>query len=432
VKKNFFGLMLLDIFVFVIIAKSLHFLSDKNYIIITILPLYLLLLYIFNFYKKDRGTFVNNIAATILMLLVFDIFNVLLQYIVFYDNIYGRKVVLKLDILLLIYHSFRWFLLKNFISKQKQGIIFLKSEDMLQNSLLKNIKQELLKLKDFDILGEVLLKNNTLMNENDESINLENHILLIDNIDKLSESEREWLLSEKIKGRYIYTIENFYETFLEKIPIFSVTDEWFILSQGFENIFEGSYVRTRRIFDVIVSILGMLIASPIILITAIMIKLDSEGSILFTQTRTGQYGESFTIYKFRSMKIDAEANGAKWAEKNDPRITKVGNFIRKTRIDEIPQLWNVLIGDMSFIGPRPERPEFDGQLEKKIPYYRLRYLVKPGLTGWAQVNYNYAASIEDTKEKIMYDLYYIKNYSFLLDMRIILRTIRIVLFQKGR
>jgi exopolysaccharide biosynthesis polyprenyl glycosylphosphotransferase len=176
----------------------------------------------------------------------------------------------------------------------------------------------------------------------------------------------------------------------------------------------------------------MLIASPIILITAIMIKLDSEGSILFTQTRTGQYGESFTIYKFRSMKIDAEANGAKWAEKNDPRITKVGNFIRKTRIDEIPQLWNVLIGDMSFIGPRPERPEFDGQLEKKIPYYRLRYLVKPGLTGWAQVNYNYAASIEDTKEKIMYDLYYIKNYSFLLDMRIILRTIRIVLFQKGR
>ncbi len=148
--------------------------------------------------------------------------------------------------------------------------------------------------------------------------------------------------------------------------------------------------------------------------------------------RTGLNGVTFTLYKFRTMVEDAEKFGARWAEKNDPRITRVGRLLRATRIDELPQLWNVLLGEMSFIGPRPERPDFNSELEAAIPYYDLRHLVKPGITGWAQVLYPYGASVEDAREKLQYDLYYIKNYSVMLDLVILIRTLRVVLVGHGR
>src|SRR5262249_29655017 len=159
----------------------------------------------------------------------------------------------------------------------------------------------------------------------------------------------------------------------------------------------------------------MVALSPLMLVTAIAIKLDSKGPVFYRQSRTGLNGVTFILYKFRTMVEDAEKSGARWAEENDPRVTRVGRFLRATRIDELPQLWNVLLGQMSFIGPRPERPDFNSELEAAIPYYDLRHLVKPGITGWAQVLYPYGASVEDAREKLQYDLYYIKNYSVMLD-----------------
>jgi exopolysaccharide biosynthesis polyprenyl glycosylphosphotransferase len=189
-----------------------------------------------------------------------------------------------------------------------------------------------------------------------------------------------------------------------------------------------TYLIIKRFFDIILSLIGLILAMPIILITAIAIKLESEGPVFFLQERTGLNGKTFKIIKLRSMRVDAEKNGPQWAQKNDSRVTKVGKFIRKTRIDELPQLINVLKGDMSILGPRPERPVFVKQFSKEIPGFEKRLLVKPGLTGWAQVNGGYDITPE---EKLKYDLHYINNMSLLLDLKIILKTIKVVLTGEG-
>ncbi|MGH9845567.1 MAG: TIGR03013 family XrtA/PEP-CTERM system glycosyltransferase [Blastocatellia bacterium] len=199
--------------------------------------------------------------------------------------------------------------------------------------------------------------------------------------------------------------------------VFSETGKWVKL-----------YRRLRRLFDILAAIIGLVVASPIMLITAIAIKLESRGQIFHKQERTGLHGIPFEIIKFRSMRTDAEAGGPVRAGENDPRVTRTGRLIRNLRIDEIPQFINVLHGEMSLIGPRPERPAFVAQLEERISYYSERHLVKPGLTGWAQVRYPYGASFEDAQEKHQYDLYYIKNQSPLLDALIVLETLRVVLF----
>ncbi len=190
-------------------------------------------------------------------------------------------------------------------------------------------------------------------------------------------------------------------------------------------------IKVKRVLDIIFSLLGLLISLVITIPVAILIKLESKGPIFYRQKRVGLNNNIFECIKFRSMTVDAEKYGAIWASKNDSRVTRVGKIIRKLRIDEIPQMWNVLKGEMSFIGPRPERPEFVYQLEKKIPYYNLRHSVKPGITGWAQVCYPYGASEEDALEKLKYDLYYIKNLSLFLDFQILLKTAKVVLLGKG-
>jgi lipopolysaccharide/colanic/teichoic acid biosynthesis glycosyltransferase len=166
-------------------------------------------------------------------------------------------------------------------------------------------------------------------------------------------------------------------------------------------------------------------------LVACAVKLDSRGPALFRQQRVGENGHTFTLNKFRSMSVDAERDGAVWAAARDPRVTRIGRWLRRTRLDELPQFWNVLMGDMSFVGPRPERPEFVGTLQRQIPFYMGRHSVKPGITGWAQVRHRYAASVEDSMEKLQYDLYYIKNLSPLLDLVILLNTLQVVLFAKG-
>ncbi|MEQ8494877.1 MAG: exopolysaccharide biosynthesis polyprenyl glycosylphosphotransferase, partial [Gammaproteobacteria bacterium] len=187
----------------------------------------------------------------------------------------------------------------------------------------------------------------------------------------------------------------------------------------------------KRILDILASLLLLLGTLPVMLVTAVAIFLESGGPVLYRQERVGHRGKLFMLYKFRSMRQDAEAGGAVWARQNDTRVTRVGAFIRKTRIDELPQLLNVLKGDMSFVGPRPERPEFVTELARAIPYYELRHYVKPGITGWAQILYPYGASINDAREKLQYDLYYLKNYSIFLDINILLQTVQVILWGKG-
>jgi exopolysaccharide biosynthesis polyprenyl glycosylphosphotransferase len=187
----------------------------------------------------------------------------------------------------------------------------------------------------------------------------------------------------------------------------------------------------QRVTDIVLSLILLVATLPLMLVTALLVRLDSPGPVLYRQERVGLHGRPFTLLKFRSMRTDAEARGPVWAARRDPRVTRVGQFIRLTRIDELPQLLNVLRGEMSFIGPRPERPHFVEQLERVLPFYRDRALVKPGLTGWAQVNYPYGASVEDARAKLSYDLYYVKHRSLLLDLMILIATVRVVLFQRG-
>ena len=239
------------------------------------------------------------------------------------------------------------------------------------------------------------------------------------------------MLEAKLHGTMVVDIRSFYEHVVKSLPISQITEEWLLQNEGFNLNTRGSLRRLKRALDVLCSLMLLIPAAPIMLLTAIAIRLESPGPVIYKQDRVGLFEKEFTVYKFRSMRTDAEKNGAVWAMKNDTRVTRVGRFIRKVRIDELPQIWNILKGDMSFIGPRPERMTFVQELKKEIPYYSIRHTVKPGLTGWAQVCYPYGASIEDSLHKLEYDLYYIKNISILLDITIIMKTVGVVLFPKG-
>jgi exopolysaccharide biosynthesis polyprenyl glycosylphosphotransferase len=229
----------------------------------------------------------------------------------------------------------------------------------------------------------------------------------------------------------IYELPTFYEKITGTIPINSIGHIWFLenLAQTDNSLYE----HLKRFFDVAFSLVLGLITLPLLPLIALAIKLDSKGPVFFFQTRTGLLGKPFRTVKFRTMSVEAEGDGvARWAQKNDPRITRVGRLLRKSRMDELPQLWNVLRGDMSVIGPRPERPEFIKQLERHIPFYNERHLVKPGLTGWAQIKFHYGSSMGDSFKKLQYDFFYIKNRSVFLDLAILLKTVNVVLAAKGQ
>jgi len=222
---------------------------------------------------------------------------------------------------------------------------------------------------------------------------------------------------------------SFCERELGKIDISLLQPSWMLFSDGFK--YSKRRMIAKRVFDLALASVFFAVLWPFMVLTAIAVRLDSSGPILYHQIRVGLNGKTFRIYKFRSMRQDAEKNGAVWAKKNDSRVTRVGAFIRNTRLDELPQLYNVLAGHMSFVGPRPERPEFVTELANQIPFYETRHKVKPGLMGWAQLKYPYGASVEDAKNKLQYDLYYTKNHSFLMDMLIMIQTVEIILLGKG-
>jgi exopolysaccharide biosynthesis polyprenyl glycosylphosphotransferase len=238
------------------------------------------------------------------------------------------------------------------------------------------------------------------------------------------------LLECRFLGIDIIEGTSFYEMLMGKLHVYQINPAYLIFSEGYQRSKLKSMM--KRSGDFMLATFMLLILSPLLLVTAALIKIDSRGPIIFSQERVGQNGRRFQINKFRSMVADAEKRtGPVWASEDDDRITRVGRVIRKLRIDEIPQLWNVLKGEMSFVGPRPERAHFIEQLVKQIPYYTYRLSVKPGITGWAQVSYGYGSTIEDAVEKLNYDLFYIKNLTFLFDFLIVFRTVKTVLFGKG-
>ncbi len=238
------------------------------------------------------------------------------------------------------------------------------------------------------------------------------------------------LMDCKFSGIEVTDAPSFYEQVTGKLLLESITPGWFIFSNGFKVTRPARAF--KRIFDKILSCIGVIVTLPLFPLIALAIKATSPGPVLFRQVRTGKHEKEFVLYKFRTMRTNAETNtGAVWAQKDDPRVTPVGKFLRKSRLDELPQLFNVLKGDMSFIGPRPERPEFVEKLKERIPYYSHRHFVKPGITGWAQIKYPYGASVEDALEKLRYDLYYIKNLSITLDLLIFFETIKVILYSRG-
>ena len=239
------------------------------------------------------------------------------------------------------------------------------------------------------------------------------------------------LLEMKLGGVSFDHLASVYEEYTGKIAVENLRPSWLVFSSGFRK--SRLLKASKRVSDLIASGLGLLIGAPLMALVALAVKCTSEGDVLYHQERVGQHGRVFMVHKFRSMRQNAEAaTGAVWASKaGDARVTPIGGFMRRTRLDELPQLWNVFVGEMSLVGPRPERPTFVSQLTEQIPFYGQRHIVRPGLTGWAQVRYSYGASVEDAMQKLQYDLFYIKNMSLAFDLFVALSTVKTVVMRRG-
>lgn len=323
--------------------------------------------------------------------------------------------------------------------------IYMKKKNVLifgSNHIENNIQQDIINSLDYNYIGYI--SNNKsratkyLIGNYDEmeKIIKENKVdLLVIVKDMQSPSFKKYLkrlFELKVNGLKVLSYEIFNEEIQKKIDASKIDEEWLLQSNGFDILNDGMQKNMKRGADLVIATTLMILLSPVALIAAILIKLESKGPIIFKQVRIGENMVPFKVYKFRSMKIHDPEKYSKYAQDNDNRVTKIGNFMRKTRIDELPQLFCILKGTMSFVGPRPEWDILAKEYEKQIPYYNLRHMIKPGLTGWAQVMYPYGENIEDTKRKLEYDLYYLKHQDLILDVLIILKTVKVILFGKGK
>jgi len=413
------------------ISLNFNFVLSFIYLGLIILISY----YIFGLYDNTKISL--NIESLILYSFSL-IFIIIAGLIIFYIKpfVIGRGIFIYFLICLSILSTVLRFLIFKIAYSilPRQNILFLGTEkeyEELSKILLRYNEYDLVHVTENKALNAnyyILNKSNTeeLLREKLEKAD----IIVIGDYRVNKELARE-LIEKRLNGKKIFDYSSFYETLAKKLPIKLLEDEWFLICPGFEKVGDGFYSKVKRIVDVAISTILLIITSPLFLIIPIIIKISSRGPIFYVQERSGLDEKRFKLIKFRTMVNNAEENGPQWASENDPRVTRVGKILRKLRLDELPQLINVLKGDMSLIGPRPERDYFIRELKAKIPYYSLRFYVKPGITGWAQINYRYGASIEDAIEKLAYDLYYIKNMSLLLDISIILKTIRVVLLGHG-
>lgn len=413
-------------------------LNDGAMTILIMLAIYLISFYIFDFYntrENFRGIqFLANVGGSLLLV---SLISIGLFYA--FPFMVGRGVFLISLVLIgtliatwRLFYSFIFGL--NFPTKRVLIVGKGKPAEAIY-SLIKKIPEY--KVIDFIAdtskkkitLGKKILANTISLEKiiNDYKIN---DIVVTKSI--RNKQLNKILINCKMRGINIWNVPTFYEHFIDKLPIHYLKENWFLFADGFDKLGSNIHRRLKRAIDLLISIALLIIAFPIGIIISIAIALNSKGPVFYIQERVGENQKSFNLFKFRTMISDAEKGNPVWAEENDPRNTSIGKILRKTRMDELPQLINVIKGDMSLIGPRPEREFFVKRLTEKIPFYSLRFSVKPGLTGWAQIIYKYGASEGDALEKLQYELYYIKNMSLFLDLRILLKTIRIILFGMGR
>ena len=374
---------------------------------------FLIFIYTFDGYELTTA-YPYSIVYTSFLIIVFSFsLSALVNYVIFFKT-YGRKIYLLIGLFSFLYLMFRYSVLFKMFASIKKRVYVLGAINLPD---LKGI--EVINIDSCDQLNDIDFYT----------------IIIVSDGFNMGDDDLKQLISLKLRGYKVMTDIDFFEFFLRKVPVNLIEAPSYFLNinvyRHYEHFFRRLYIFAKRLLDIFGALFLLVFSSPVLLLTAIAIRLESDGEIIFKQKRSGLNGREFILYKFRSMKKDAEKDGARWATKNDDRVTKVGKVIRKLRIDELPQLYNVLKGDMSLIGPRPERPEFDVELKKKIPFYCLRYLVKPGLTGWAQINYPYGSSVEDAEQKLNYDLYYVKNASLFLDIEIALKTLKVIFFAKG-
>ncbi|MFZ4404446.1 MAG: sugar transferase [Pseudobdellovibrionaceae bacterium] len=448
--KNKASILCLD-FILLIIVTLLAFYFRYSFININIFyklgfwliaVLNLIFLYIFGTYDLDEELSKTHLVLRLFTSLVVTLsLVILLNYLFKKDRqeLFGRGILIGSICSFYFLITLLRILLRHWLLrfKNKSSWLFIISDDyfnLLKNDLNKNllrgqlfflVKEPTHLLNEKNILGSWSNINQLLKKQ------WTGVVVAVDSAE-VSEDMDKILMHARFSGQLILDLCQFYEKTWRKVPIYFLKHNWFVLTEGFGLVANPIGLRIKRLTDLILSCVLLALVWPIMVLVSIAIRFESTGSALFKQIRTGKNGQAFTIYKFRSMRNDAEKDGAQWAQKNDDRITRVGKFIRLTRLDELPQLFNVFKGDMSFVGPRPERPEFNQILEQKIPFYNLRHLVRPGITGWAQILFPYGASIDDSKEKLQYELYYIKHYSLLLDALIFLKTINVVLTGRGR
>ena len=422
VRKNFsylFGILTVAMYFIglVIINRGLGFRNAM--IIVSVLIAY----YIANVYNVATSKYKLKDMTTVIVI------NGILMTVTTFSKIFTfYEGIILFGIITIFQIAFRYIVIMGVVEKER--VIFVGENDYTQD-LLESVK------KDGQYVFAASLNNTDIKALGKEIVEMyktKKFDVLVDFTDKLLGDPKLTgkLLQYKLEGLQYYNYLEFYETYENKLPISHLSPKWFLENTGFEIYHNNFNLKAKRLLDLFFAMLIGIFAAPVIILAAIIVKLESKGPVFFIQERIGEGNRKFNIVKFRSMTTDAEKDGPQWASKNDNRVTKFGKIMRATRIDELPQLWNVLRGEMSFVGPRPEREFFIQQLEKEIPYYNLRHTVKPGLTGWAQVMYPYGASVEDAYRKLQYDLYYIKHHSIPFDVKVLLKTVTIVIFGKGR
>lgn len=400
-------------------------------------------LYFNDLYEFQKNDSLIDVATRLIQSIGISSILLAVVYFLWPDAIIGRWIFF-ISIIFLIFFLVSWRLLYTLVIKRK---LFAEKAIMIgTGELARDILREIKERKDISyyiesIVGHEKETDNPIVPEGievrygtenlcDFAAKFEATNIIVAMDEKRGRLPYNELLSCKVRGFHIIDGESFYERITGKLLVEKINPSWLIFSDGF--VKSNISRLLKRMTGLLLATIMMIVLSPLMLLVAVTVRLESRGPVFFAQERVGEYGKIFTLYKFRSMKAEAEKeSGPVWATEDDPRVTKVGKIIRKLRIDELPQLWNVLKGDMSFVGPRPERPFFVEQLKKSIPYYGERFTVKPGVTGWAQVKYPYGASEEDALEKLKYDLYYIKNMSLVMDLMVILHTIKIVMLGRG-
>ena len=421
VRRNFsylFGFLTVGMYFLglFLINRGLGF---RNALIIVIA---LIAYYIANVYNIAVGRYRLRDMATVIGI------NSILIFITTFAKMFSlNEGIILFGTISIFQIVFRYVVIMGIVEKQK--ILFIGENDYTED-LLESIKND----EQYKFIGSIKEDNKDMKKKILKICDVRKPDIIVDFMENLLVDPKfvDKLLQYKLAGLQYYNYLEFYEAYENKLPISHLSPKWFLENTGFEIYHNNFNLKAKRLLDLLFAFLIGVCVAPIMVVAAIIVKLESRGPIFFIQERIGEGNKKFNIVKFRSMTTDAEKDGPKWATKNDNRVTKFGKIMRLTRIDELPQLWNVLRGEMSFVGPRPEREFFIEQLEKEIPYYNLRHTVKPGLTGWAQVMYPYGASVEDAYRKLQYDLYYIKHHDILFDLKVLLKTVTIVIFGKGR